>query len=471
MADPLSRLAAVVSNRLAELQVTGINRQVLKETLRVIHSASLITEEGRYIQGSITLSNPQQPDSPPKLQRADYPRIHPLGDPITLTPAALAKLARAVHRWAGSIAVWGNTRGSISAWGIVDQLANVNTRLHLEREKGFGYSGIATINIDRPGELSVYHGRIFLGALRSQQVILCEPDALRSDSIVDRLIPVFQPYASATVDVLRQADLKCDDDDVLAWLLERWAQAIARICMSIRREGTGGALVVTSDSTQPALSGVHYFDYNRLASAIVLHAIDYAYVWKLRDKISEDDSIKNGAWWDLRFGDEDLADREHEVNGAVKLVASLAAMDGAVVLRPDLSVVGFGAKIGGVTQPARVVGAEQFQSKGKKANAIDVSHFGTRHASMIRLCQGDPSAIGVVVSQDGHVRITTKEEACVVLWDNVRLLDHATFSDDVCADSVRMRRRIGKRKKSREYGYSVMPKSVVQLLRREFSRS
>jgi len=45
------------------------------------------------------------------------------------------------------------------------------------------------------------------------------------------------------------------------------------------------------------------------------------------------------------WADADVEDRDDEVTGAVRLIASLASLDGAVLLTPDLGVIGFGVKL------------------------------------------------------------------------------------------------------------------------------
>ena len=124
----------------------------------------------------------------------------------------------------------------------------------------------------------------------------------------------------------------------------------------------------------------------------------------------------------------DVEDREKEMTSAVKLVASLAAVDGLVLMNPALSVAGFGVKISSGPNVATVYDGAHFSHRGTRARKIDPSQFGTRHGSMLRYCAEDRKALGIVVSQDGYVRLTMTVRNSLVFWDNFKLLDHGDFS-------------------------------------------
>ena len=107
------------------------------------------------------------------------------------------------------------------------------------------------------------------------------------------------------------------------------------------------------------------------------------------------------------------------MTGAVRLIASLASLDGAVLLTPDLGVVGFGVKLNAQPYAGRIFRGEQFIEWGAAAPQVNMADFGTRHTSVVNYCKSDPSAIGIVVSQDGNVRLVTTIGRSVTFWDNV----------------------------------------------------
>ena len=62
---------------------------------------------------------------------------------------------------------------------------------------------------------------------------------------------------------------------------------------------------------------------------------------------------------------------------------------------------------------------ERFRNRGTRARKIDPSQFGTRHGSMLRYCAQDRNALGIVVSQDGYVRLIMTVRNSLLFWDNL----------------------------------------------------
>ena len=116
----------------------------------------------------------------------------------------------------------------------------------------------------------------------------------------------------------------------------------------------------------------------------------------------------------------------------MKLVTSLASVDGTVILTPDLSVCGFGAKIGSAPNADTVFDAKILEKrKDTDSRPLDLSGLGMRHTSVLRYCKADPAAIGVIVSQDGNVRVATTLMERLFLWDNVQLLWQLNYTPRV----------------------------------------
>ena len=83
-------------------------------------------------------------------------------------------------------------------------------------------------------------------------------------------------------------------------------------------------------------------------------------------------------------------------------------------------VRGFGVKIGTGLQVVPVPDAADFVRRGTKAKKIDPSRFcmTLQPASRPWYCRLEQGPVGVVVSQDGHVRIVMSAGRSPALWDN-----------------------------------------------------
>jgi hypothetical protein len=165
------------------------------------------------------------------------------------------------------------------------------------------------------------------------------------------------------------------------------------------------------------------------------------------------------------LAETDADDREEEMTGAVKLVASLAAVDGLVLMTPVLSVAGFGVKIGSAPNVKTVYDGAGFSLRGTRARKIDPSQFGTRHGSMLRYCAQDKKALGIVVSQDGYVRLIMTVRNSLVFWDNVKLLSHEDFSRQAAQREIKRRERRSRLRMPKSLGYTEMPKTIDRLMK------
>lgn len=464
--DGIERLASTVVLRPRTIGVRPPARSVVAAVLRTVHTVSLIPEEGRFVNGSVTCANPKRiGDDEPSLLRADYPSFSQLRKTLAFTPATFAKLARAVDKWSGSVAVWGTTPQTIRVWGIVDQLVGTNVALNRESLGGFGNPGLFTVIIERAGDLTVYHSRRLIGALRAQEVVLGEVDALNSEHVLEKVHPSLKDTATA---ICRALPKPPEERFVALNLFGAWLTSIARICIGLRRLGFGGTLLLTPRPAARKLSVLHDFTYDRLRNALALLVLDETYYGQLKVRAHENKSTGRNDLFELFYAQADKEDRQDEVNGAVKLVTSLAALDGALLLTPDLVVKGFGVKIGPGRDVKAVLDGASLADRKRRPKQIDVTRFGTRHASVLRYCRSDSRAIGVIISQDGHVRLVLTMHRRLVMWDKIQLLHHITYTARDARDHREHRKNVrALRVRGRNLGYSRMPKTFEKLMRRQ----
>ena len=466
MPDLVDRLAHQVASRIRELGFDEPNRRVIGTLLEMAYLGTMRSEEGRFVKGSLTFANPKQPDvSPPPRRRLDYPAFTKFEKPEILTVQTLVKLACAIDRWSGSIAVYKTRRNEIVAWGVVDQLVQQNVRWHREADGGFANPGLLTVTMDGIGDISAYHGDLFLGGLKAQTLITREIDALGSKIVSEYAFDALAPFAKAITGVL-EGD--AGEAEILARLTRMWVTSIARLCIGLRQRGTGGAFLLTPQPIKRMLQVKHHFAYPRLRDAAILRVLDDGYLWDVEDVertfTNRGDPVPARVVRKAWLAEADAKDREEEMTGAVKLVASLAAVDGLVLMTPTLSVAGFGVKIGSTPNVMTVYDGNGFSRRGIRARKIDLSKFGTRHGSMLRYCAQDRRALGIVVSQDGYVRLIMTVRNSVLFWDNVKLLDHEDFTRQAASDRKTRREKRSRGWKSLGLGYTDPPKTIARLM-------
>jgi hypothetical protein len=100
-----------------------------------------------------------------------------------------------------------------------------------------------------------------------------------------------------------------------------------------------------------------------------------------------------------------------QIGKSLREIASLAAVDGAVVLTRDFQLVGFGAKIVLRDHSAPRVSMFRSVSGSQKVVPSPLEDLGgTRHQSAARFAGANRDSLALVISQDRHLSI--------MHWDN-----------------------------------------------------
>jgi hypothetical protein len=122
-------------------------------------------------------------------------------------------------------------------------------------------------------------------------------------------------------------------------------------------------------------------------------------------------------WQDYaRDTNPDLEKLEQGVFEMSRVIASLAAIDGAVVLDKRFAVLGFGGEVAGdLPTPSRVWRALDLEGKQREVAALD--DVGTRHRAAYRFVKRHPRGLAVVISSDGGVSFVANRDGEVVFWE------------------------------------------------------
>jgi DNA integrity scanning protein DisA with diadenylate cyclase activity len=132
-------------------------------------------------------------------------------------------------------------------------------------------------------------------------------------------------------------------------------------------------------------------------------------------------SVDGDTYASLR--DHELSTLQDAIFEMSQLIAALSEVDGAVVLTKRFELLGFGAEItGDLPDVHRVARALDLEATDFIAEPLIAD--GTRHRSAYRLCSRVPSALALVVSQDGGVRFVAHHNGQVTFWDHaIEMLD------------------------------------------------
>lgn len=357
MSGPAYRVAASVAGRIREH--LRVHRESALETADRPDAAPL-PDAGviaTMIDAAFWTSLRREEGTLPRISLAlvpPDPAVHPLrfSSPITLEPAALAKLAPAVERpgihlgaWPmdGRLLVWGTARAVPPLCFVVETVA--------------------------PGLLVIKH-RPWAQSTKFVNVAVLEGDRIK----------VIDEGASGMPDCphLLEALLRFD----ARGSVHTADSVLVRLAVSMRQHGRGGTLIVVPDGSDAWQQSV-------------VQPISYAVMPPFSGLAELSRQPRNDlAWIELR-------DR------AVDAVAGLTTVDGATLITEGFHVLAFAAKLGrrkGADLVNRVVMTEPVE--GAVAIEADPSQLGgTRHLSAAQFVSDQRDALALVASQDGRFTV------------------------------------------------------------------
>lgn len=243
--------------------------------------------------------------------------------------------------------------------------------------------------------------------------------------------PFFEDAVRAMVKRLSLPEVY-DEEAAFRLLRRTYFHVLRTIVGGIRERGHGGALVMAAPSSHaldPVWSMIRprypVDDAGGLLAGHILASVEARLAYEALGGAAPGGG-PHRAW---RIEDEALALRaaSMKVVEAAAFVAGLAGTDGAIVMRTDMSLVGFGAEIAvdpKVPAPVMEIGEHGLEG----VREVRPDRFGMRHRSALWLCAKASDVSAFVVSQDGGVSFVFGHGGQVYLVPDLETLQFAAES-------------------------------------------
>ena len=419
--------ARTVFQDLRRHEVEPPSISIISEIFRTLYYASLRTEEGQPIVCHLVYLDPDDPDPDPPVRIRNHRWISvPLRNRVAFTVPNLIKIAKASDPRTSSLAVYATGGNDLCIWGFVDQGNKYHDMVTYNGMGGFNRPGLFQASIAGVGHLIAYQHMRRIAELKVNTLVTEAHDVLRSGPVYEMLRPSIESFVEGVFANLSPAAGKKREN----WrgaLHHDWVATICRILLRIRNFKHGGALLIAPEQISHSLNIKYEISYSRLRTALAHHSlfqiessVAFDAAMKHIDR-STSDTLPLDLYFDRMIAREEHEDGEAELDGAVWFVSLLSRVDGLVLLTPDLVVRGFGVEILETIAPNRVFRSTTATATKRSLQPVEYEHFGTRHRSMMRFCYHNPGALGLVVSQDGDVRVMTRLQSGLVVWDSIRL--------------------------------------------------
>ncbi|MEM9192311.1 MAG: putative sensor domain DACNV-containing protein [Myxococcota bacterium] len=368
--------------------------------------ASLLTEEGRPTRVRVLLASPESLAEDGVPNHSAW-RVA-FEEPRPLTAHELRRLGPASPFERTLIGARFGSEGA-EVWGLAQSGADwLAPSWGGRRDRREPWTSAPIVHVTGPGRIAVRGSGRLIAALERGRVVTQTIDVFSS-----AWLPAL--FASARSDV-RRNHLQTDES-----LIATVSQHMVRRAISlIRSRGHGGMILFADPEVAEryrrgdgALRTKYRF---ALGEPRERYQTLMARLLETATRISDNDGAGFG-WREFEQArDRALDALERQVFEVSNLVASLAAIDGAVLLDKWFRLIGFGVEVSAeLTPPTRVLRAGDLE--GRAHFCEPVHSVGTRHRAAYRYIQTHPTGLAIVVSQDGSVRFVAMGDAGVTYWE------------------------------------------------------
>jgi hypothetical protein len=385
----------------------------LQEILESAYHASFLHEELRPLRFRLLVAAPTVLPTcqrhAPQLQILEFDPSRRLSD------GELRRLAPAADFERTLIGVHAEREGAPYIWGLASTGAQWLRSLQRGRtEQDTLLPDALVVHVLSPGHLLIARGAAPIFEVQGGHIRESGHDVFRSDWLPRLFAPIrAEVVHAATSSGAPGRPTVCHD--VVGAVGQH---LLRRALAAIRRAQLGGTLVIVPPDEQgdlevPGITLKYRFadqDTRRRFRQLILSIVATLQDLAERDGVPHVDR----AFYQTRE-DRDLRVLDEAVVELGQLMASLASVDGVVVMNRRFELLGFGGEITEARPVQQIHRAIDLEALETTAEVVD--GVGTRHRSVYRLCQAQPSSLGFVVSQDGTVTIVHAHDGHVVCWD------------------------------------------------------
>jgi len=384
---------------------------LLSEALSVAFEASLTLEESRPTRFRLLLTDPEElPESGRPNEgalRLRFGETRPLNaDELRgLSPAAPFEASLiGAHAVEGKLRIWGIAHSGPAwlapTWGGRSLVPN------------WTYDPI--VHVTGPGRLAVRCAGKLVGGLERGVIVNATIDVFDSEWLPAMFVrerrEVQEEHARGQA---RTSSPTAADQT----LVGRVGQHLLRRAIQLVRGSRHGGMILIADAPDPGSATLdnvalkYRFDgsepprrYRTLLFAIL-------------DRLAAGTTSASVDWSDFaRDTNPDLEKLEQAVFEMSRVIASLAAIDGAVVVSKRFALLGFGGEVSGeLSAPLRVWRALDLEVHEREAASVE--DVGTRHRAAYRFVRMHPRGLAIVISQDGGVSFVANRDDEVVFWE------------------------------------------------------
>ncbi len=376
-------------------------RRTLEWLLSTAYQASLLRDETRAVTFRMLVLAPWHLPTDVGPPRA----LHRLAfeTPRKMTPLELRRIAPAAPYDRALLGVVQRDDTGFDVWGILQS----GTAWLEQGSSGGVPRGALVVLVSGPGRVAVACGDETLAEIRAGLISGPAFDVFASSWFKSRFEDVRRELKE--LHLAERAEAAVPYRDIDKQRFRAISQNVLRRSLSAIREARHGGLIVFVTPDDPAWRRFARIKYpfqddeaRRRYRAIILSRMRF-----LATHGPDDHGEAMAA---------ELAELDEAAVEMSQLIASLAAVDGAVVLTRRFEIMGFGVEITATPDLSGVHTALDLEGTDRVFESID--GVGTRHRASYRFCAAVPDAVATVVSQDGGIQFVATDRGDVIRWEH-----------------------------------------------------
>ncbi len=386
--------------------------EVLDEALSMAFQASCTVEESRPTRFRLLLTPatalPENGEPNQGVLRLTFEATRPL------TAVELRRLAPAVPFETALIGANADS-GSLRIWGIAHSGPAWLAPSWGGRRVVPNWTYDPIIHVTGPGQIAVRCAGKLVGAIERGIVVDATLDVFESDWL-KAMFSREREKVRAEHDALQAAT--DSPTSVEHSLVGRVSQHMLKRTIQLIRGARHGGLILVTDTE--ALNPTQASEGLRLKYRFGSEEPTRRYrtlLLHILEEVAAMTSKPSVGWQDFESSTSPHLERlEHAVFELSRVMANLAAIDGALVLDKTFCLLGFGTEVS-VELPSPPSVWRALDTEGEQRQQDDIENVGTRHRAAYRFVHGHPQGLAVVVSQDGGVTFVANRDGEVVFWE------------------------------------------------------
>jgi hypothetical protein len=391
-------------------------KPVLDELLDVCFQASMLTDERRPTVFRVAYIASGSPVMPNRSELSPVTRYNLIA-PVPFTEAELQRLAPVADPRRVLIAVeQAGERRQI--YGLIDIGIAMWEKARHERNVAHPSPDALIVASSHPGELSISRGDRPVLRLRGGRIVTPTESVLLRGPVADFFDNAKDEFICNAWKQLG-IDRAPAQDDGLAMAHVTFVESILLYTAELHHGGT--LLFVPEEITHDdaRLKGRVSIKYvlpsTRPKDALVSAMSARLQLNAAAKRLDVGRPIRPehmAEWWPHCHA---LQRCEDVARDAARFIASLTAVDGAVVLTDMFRIIGFGAEV-----TANFSGTDKVHiakdQEGRQTEEASFTEYGTRHRSAFRFAGSMESAVAFVMSQDGGVKALRQVGPRLLMW-------------------------------------------------------